>query len=717
MGARPALPGLRGRHGCPIPARLLAAAALVQARLHPRTIEAVKERADIVDVVGEHVVLKKKGREFVGICPFHDDTSPSMTVSPAKQFYYCFSCGAGGNAIKFLMELQRSSFSDVVLELARRYQVPVDTLEGPQQERLRQQLSLREQLYRVLSLAGGWFRSQLRAPEGAAALAYLRQSRGLSEATIEAFGLGYAPERWDGLLRHLQQVEGLAPEMLEAAGLVVPRKGGSGFYDRFRHRVMVPIRDRQGRVIAFGGRSLDGAEPKYLNSPETEVFEKGKHLFGLDRAADPIRRADRAVVVEGYFDVIALHAAGIGNAVAALGTALSSRQITQICRCCDGRRLVLNFDSDGAGVRAAQRAIGEVEQLALQGQLELRVLHLPSGKDPDEFLREHGAGEYRALLDQAPLWLDWQIEQVLAGRDLAQADQFQQAVTALVALLARLPQSAVRSRYLQQVAERLAGGQARLARQLEDDLRQQVKGQRWHGRATRWDPPGASTVQERAEAEVLRLYLHCPSQRPQIRRALREWEQEDFALRHHRSLWAAIGELEEDNLGVGRLEAVNRGEDSGVELTDLDLPRLLSDRLLLEESELQGRLVPLLQPSELQRLSLEQPLQQLRGAIALRARLATEKRCRHLLDAWRSQSLRTLEHCIAELLQQESIEPSGPAPGAIQAADLDMEQRVEALFVQLNADALRFQESYYAERRHLSALDQHRCMRLGEQAA
>ncbi|MEB3256243.1 MAG: DNA primase [Synechococcaceae cyanobacterium] len=690
---------------------------MVQARLHPRTIEAVKERADIVDVVGEHVVLKKKGREFVGICPFHDDTSPSMTVSPAKQFYYCFSCGAGGNAIKFLMELQRSSFSDVVLELARRYQVPVDTVEGPQQERLRQQLSRREQLHRVLNLAAGWFRSQLRAPEGAAALAYLRQSRGLSEATIEAFGLGYAPERWDGLLRHLQQVEGLVPETLEAAGLVVPRKGGSGFYDRFRHRVMVPIRDRQGRVIAFGGRSLDGAEPKYLNSPETEVFEKGKHLFGLDRAADPIRRADRAVVVEGYFDVIALHAAGISNAVAALGTALSSRQITQICRCCDGRRLILNFDSDGAGVRAAQRAIGEVEQLALQGQLELRVLHLPSGKDPDEFLREHGPGEYRALLDQAPLWLDWQIEQVLAGRDLAQADQFQQAVTALVALLARLPQSAVRSRYLQQVSERLAGGQARLARQLEDDLRQQVKGQRWHGRATRWDPPGASTVQERAEAEVLRLYLHCPLQRPQIRRALREWEQEDFALLHHRRLWAAIGELEEDNLGVGRLEAVNRGEDPGLELSDLDLPRLLSDRLLLEASELQGRLVPLLQPSELQLLSLEQPLQQLRGAIALRARLATEKRCRHLLDAWRSQSLRTLEHCIAELLLQERSEPPPPAPGAAPAADLDMEQRVEALFTQLNADALRFQESYYAERRHLSALDQHRCTRFGEQAA
>ena len=292
-------------------------------RLHPRTIEAVKERADIVDVVGEHVVLKKKGREFVGVCPFHDDKSPSMTVSPAKQFYYCFSCGAGGNAIKFLMELQRQSFSDVVLELARKYQLPVETLEGPQQERLRQQLSRRDQLHKVLAMAAGWFRSQLRSPEGAGALAYLRDQRGLSETTLEIFGLGYAPERWDGLLSHLQQVEGFAPDLLEAAGLVVPRRGGDGFYDRFRHRVMVPICDRQGRIIGFGGRSLDGGEPKYLNSPETEVFEKGKHLFGLDKAVNAIRKDDRAVVVEGYFDVIALHAAGITNAVAALGTALS----------------------------------------------------------------------------------------------------------------------------------------------------------------------------------------------------------------------------------------------------------------------------------------------------------------------------------------------------------------------------------------------------------
>ena len=663
----------------------------------------MKERADIVDVVGEHVVLKKKGREFVGICPFHDDKSPSMTVSPAKQFYYCFSCGAGGNAIKFLMELQRQSFSDVVLELARKYQLPVETLEGPQQERLRQQLSRRDQLHKALSLAAGWFRSQLRSPEGAPALAYLREQRGLSETTLESFGLGYAPERWDGLLSHLQQVEGLTPELLEAAGLVVPRRGGDGFYDRFRHRVMVPICDRQGRIIGFGGRSLDGGEPKYLNSPETEVFEKGKHLFGLDKAVNAIRKDDRAVVVEGYFDVIALHAAGITNAVAALGTALSSQQITQLCRCCDGKRLILNFDTDRAGVRAAQRAIGEVEQLALQGQLELRVLHLPAGKDPDEFLKEHGAGEYRSLLDQAPIWLDWQIDQVLEGRDLARSDQFQQAVSELVVLLGKLPASAVRSRYLQQVAERLSGGQARLALQLEDDLRQQVKGQRWHGRSQRWEQPGEAGLRERAEAELLRLYLHCPTNRGAIRAELRRRELDDFAIVHHRQLWAAISSLEEDNLGVGRLEAISRGVEPGLELADLELPRLLSDQLLLSDAEVPSdlltRLTPLLEPTDVQRLALANPLLQLRGATAALERQRSLKRCRHLLNAWSTQRLETLERCIARLLEEG---PAEPADG------LDMEARIDAMFADLNSDALRFQELYYNERKHIAHLDSQR---------
>ena len=686
---------------------------MVSTRLHPRTIEAVKERADIVDVVGEHVVLKKKGREFVGICPFHDDSKPSMTVSPTKQFYYCFSCGAGGNSIKFLMEFQRQSFSEVVLDLARRYQLPVETVDGPQQERLKQQLSRRDKLHRALALACGWFRSQLRTDAGVEALRYLREARGLSETTLDQFELGYAPDQWDGLLKHLQQVEGLAPELLEAAGLVVPRKGGNGFYDRFRHRVIVPIRDRQGRVIGFGGRSLDGSEPKYLNSPETEVFEKGKHLFGLDRASSAIRKDDRAVVVEGYFDVIALHAAGVTNAVASLGTALSSQQITQLCRCSDGKRIVLNFDADGAGVRAANRAIGEVEQLALQGQLELRVLHLPSGKDPDEFLKEHGAGDYRALLDQAPLWLDWQIEQVLEGRDLSKADQFQRSVSSLVALLGKLPQSAIRTHYIQQVAERLSGGQGRLALQLEEDLRQQVQGQRWHGRSTRHEKAGEASQRERSEAEILLLYLHCPNHRAGIRQELRRRELEDFALQHHRLLWSGITDLEEGNLGSVRLEAISRGQDRGDELADLDLPRLLTDQLLLENSDLVSRLTPLLEPDELQRVSLARPMDQLRGTAAMLERQKSHKRCRHLLEAWTGQRLQTLERCIAVLIDQEKNEHSSTTADN----NVDMEHRIHAMFEDLNAEALRFQELYYSERRHIQHLDQQRCAGYASEAS
>lgn len=669
-------------------------------RLHPRTIEAVKERADIVEVVGEHVVLKKKGKEFVGICPFHDDKSPSMTVSPAKQFYYCFSCGAGGNSLKFLMELKRQSFSDVVLELARKYSLPVETLDAPQQERLKEQLTRRDKIHRALALASGWFRANLRSPIGAAALNYLQKDRGLNNGTIELFELGYAPNKWDALISHLQQVENIDINCLEMAGLIVARKGGDGFYDRFRERLMVPIHDRQGRIIGFGGRSLEGVEPKYLNSPETEVFEKGKHLFGLDKAADPIRRADCAIVVEGYFDVIALHAAGVRHSVAALGTALGSQQITQLCRCCDSRRIVLNFDADGAGIRAAQRAIGEVEQQALQGQIELRILPLPEGKDPDDFLKLQGSANYLALVEQAPLWLDWQIEQVLIGMDLNRADQFQQVVKALVELLGKLPQSALRSHYLQRVAERLSGGQSRMALQLEEDLRQQVKGQRWHGRSSRHGQPGEAGIRERAEAALLRLYLHAPAVRAEIRRELRTRDLEDFGIPHHRKLWLVISELEESKLGIVEIEDICRGSSPGEALMDIDIAKLLSDHLLETNTALLQRLSELLEPSELQDLNLINPTQHLRGTTASLERQRVIRRCRHLIEAWGSQRLQSLEHCISLLLEADRIQPANNDDG---------EQRIDLLFNELNADAIRFQELYYNERRYLTELDAQRC--------
>ncbi len=673
---------------------------MVNARLHPKTIESVKERVDIVDVVGEHVVLKKKGKEYVGICPFHDDSKPSMSVIPGKQFYYCFSCGAGGNAIKFLMEFQRQSFSDVVLELAKKYQVPIDTVDGPHQERLKQQISRRDTQFRVLKLATGWFRNQLNSPCGENALNYLKNKRHLSEGTLINFELGYAPESWDSLLRYFVDIEKVSIEVLESAGLIVPRKGGNGFYDRFRNRIIVPIHDRQNRVIGFGGRSLDGSEPKYLNSPETEIFEKGKNLFGLDKSALSIRKKDYAVVVEGYFDVMALHDSGITNVVASLGTALSRNQITLLSRSTDSKKILLNFDSDSAGIRAANRAISEVENLAIQGQLDLRVLQLPSGKDPDEFLRDNSSSDYEALASKSPLWMDWQIDQSLKDLDLSKSDQFQVAVSNLVSLLGKLPQTAIRTHYLQKVAQRLSGGQARFALQLEEDLRNQIRGQRWHGRSKKYEKPQEVSHRERCESDILYIYIHCPNSRSFIRNQLRLRDLDDFAINHHRAIWSMICSIEEQKFGSETVEAINRGSDKGNILADVDLIKNLLDNFLVNNNEYLTKLNPFLEINELRQATLSEPDSQIRGALAVLEKQKSLKRCRHLIDAWSSQRLQTLENCISSLIIQENSDPSDST---------DMEKRVIKMFDELNNDAINFQELYYAERKHILYLDQQRC--------
>ena len=673
---------------------------MASARLHPRTIESVKERVDIVDVVGEHVVLKKKGKEYVGICPFHDDSKPSMSVIPGKQFYYCFSCGAGGNAIKFLMEFQRQSFSDVVLELAKKYQVPVDTVEGPQQERLKQQISRRDNLYRVLKLATGWFRNQLNSESGKNALHYLKSNRQLSDGTLINFELGYAPDNWDSLLRYFVDIEKVNVETLESAGLIVARKGGNGFYDRFRNRIIVPIHDRQKRVIGFGGRSLDGSDPKYLNSPETEIFEKGKNLFGLDKSATSIRKKDYAVVVEGYFDVMALHDSGITNVVASLGTALSRNQITLLSRSTESKKILLNFDSDNAGIRAANRAINEVESLAIQGQLDLRVLQLPHGKDPDEFLKENSSSEYEALATKAPLWMDWQIDQSLKDLDLSQSDQFQVAVSDLVSLLGKLPQTAIRTHYLQKVAERLSGGQGRFALQLEEDLRNQISGQRWHGRSKKYEKPQEVSHRERSEADILFIYIHCPTSRTFIRKELRLRDLDDFAINHHRVIWSIISNIEESKFGPDIVEDINRGTNTSNVLAEVDLIKNLLDNFLVSNNEYLPKLNPLLEANELRQATLSEPESEVRGALAVLEKQKSLKRCRHLIDAWSSQRLQTLENCIASLIIQENSEPSNSS---------DMESQVIKMFEELNNDAINFQELYYAERKHILHLDQQRC--------
>jgi DNA primase len=619
-------------------------------RLHPDTVEDVKQRADIVDVVSEHVVLRKQGKDYTGLCPFHDDKSPSFSVSPSKQFYYCFSCGAGGNAIKFLMELGKRPFADVVLDLAKRYQVPIKTLEPAQRQELQRQLSLRDQLYEVLALTSKFYEHALRQPDGQAALTYLTHQRQLDEPTIQDFQLGYAPAGWQTLYGYLVEQKRFPVELVEKAGLIVPRQEGRGYYDRFRDRLIIPIHDLQGRVIGFGGRALGDEQPKYLNSPETELFDKGKTLYALDRARAAIAKQDRAVVVEGYFDVIALHAAGITNAVASLGTALSAFQVRQLLRYTESKQVVLNFDADAAGTKAAERAIGEVADLAYQGEVKLRVLNLPQGKDPDEFLKTHTALDYRDLLQDAPLWIDWQVQQILAVTDLTQADQFQQGVQEIAQLLGNLPNATLRTHYIHRCAELLSQNSGRLTIQLESDLRTQVRGQRWHGRSQKWQSPADRSLLEESEAQLLRLYLHVPEYRALIKSSLEERDL-DFSLSRHRLLWQLV-------LDIETLDAP---------AAQRNLLSLLQDRCM-EADDRFAFVQPLFQLDEkTQRDLLRAPLV-VRTAIASLERVMCEKRRRHFLDLWKQTDCTTLPELALYYQQQMYAENQ-------RIEEIDREQR------------------------------------------
>jgi DNA primase len=529
-------------------------------RLHPDTIEQVKQRADIVDVVSERVVLRKRGKDYVGLCPFHEEKSPSFTVTPHKQMYYCFGCNAGGNAINFLMAVAKQSFSEVVLDLARRYQVPVQTLEPEQRQELQRQLSLREQLYEILAVTASFYQHTLRQSQGQLALKYLQANRCLSEETIQQFQLGYAPSGWETLYRYLIEVKRYSVGLVEKAGLIVPRKAGGGYYDRFRDRLIIPIHDVQGRVIGFGGRSLGDEQPKYLNSPETELFDKGKTLFALDKARDAITKQDQAVVVEGYFDAIALHATGITNVVASLGTALSQEQVRQLLRYTESKRIILNFDADAAGTKASERAISEIAPLVYGGQVQLRILNLPDGKDADEFLSQtvNAAEQYRQLLLDAPWWIDWQINQLLIGQNLNVASQFQQVAQEMVKLLNQLDDINKLTYYINHCAQLLSQGQSRRVPLLIENLQAQIKKplvnrlkkssprlknqQNKHSRLNLAFGSDRNLLQQ-AEALLLRIYLHCPEYRQTIFDTL---EAQDllFSLSHHRFLWRQILELQ-----------------------------------------------------------------------------------------------------------------------------------------------------------------------------
>jgi len=632
-------------------------------RLHPDTIEQVKQRTDIVDVISEHVVLRKGGKGFVGLCPFHQEKSPSFSVSPTKQMYYCFGCNAGGDAIKFLMEIGKHSFSEVVLDLARRYQVSVQTLEPEQRQELQRQLSLREQLYEVLAVTAQFYQHALQQPQGQQAFNYLQSSRKLSLATIQQFGLGYAPTGWETLYRYLVEHKRYPVQLLEKAGLIRQRQSGDGYYDYFRDRLVIPIHDSQGRVIGFGGRTLSDEQPKYLNSPETELFNKGKTLFALDKAKSAISQMDQAVVVEGYFDAIALHAAGINNVVASLGTALSLEQVRQLLRYSESKQLVLNFDADSAGTQAAERAIGEIATLAYRGEVQLRILNLPEGKDADEYLHTYTpscevvapgnpdaptlrAEHYQELLKSAPLWIDWQIQQILANRDLKQASQFQQVAQQMVKLLQQIENRDTRNYYVAHCAELLSLGDARLVPLRAENLLAQiapvknyqnskpVKRQQALASNIRRLPPtsqafpekGDRSLLEQAEALLLRIYLHCPEHRQAVSDALKERDLQ-FSLSHHRFLWRKILEVTSEDT---RQETIHH---FSITQPQLDLISRLQLQCLQFEDQM-AQISHLFHVDEKTQHDMLRGSQVIQATTACMERVLCEKRYRHFLELW-----------------------------------------------------------------------------------
>ena len=474
-------------------------------RIPEDILQRIRDATDIVDLISEHVQLVKKGRNYSGLCPFHDEKTPSFSVDPDRQFYHCFGCGVGGNAFKFIQEIDRVTFVEAVKFLAERTGIALPERSGPSRE----EDAATDELYRANDLAQKYFHHLLLNDDvGASARTYL-QTRRLSGDTIERFGLGYAPPEWDALLKVAGR-RGLSPQILERAGLALQSSKSSGHYDRFRDRIAFPIANLSNRTIAFGARALQpDQEPKYLNSPETSIYQKGRVLYGLSETRDVIRRQDAVLVVEGYMDLISLAQIGIQHVVATSGTALTEDHCRLLARF--ARQVVLLFDGDAAGSTAAMRAL----EVLLSTGLDVRVVSLPSEHDPDTFVQKHGPDALLKRAENAQSVLDFYLEQLAQQYDLSSVEGKGRAVETFKPLIAKLnkPQEAVRrDLLLREVAQRLSVD--------EQALRHEVQASVGHRPASRREgsePPPTTAAPDppRHELEFIGLLLNFPQFIPQ----------------------------------------------------------------------------------------------------------------------------------------------------------------------------------------------------------
>ncbi|SMB93035.1 DNA primase [Thermanaeromonas toyohensis ToBE] len=406
-------------------------------------IEEIKTRVDIIDLISEYVPLKRRGQNYVGLCPFHTEKTPSFTVSPSKQLFYCFGCGVGGDAFTFLMKREGLNFSEALTRLAERVGINLEEGEGAGIFKLRRE---KERLYQIGALAARFYHLiLLRHPTAAQAREYLQRRRVSLEA-VRKFELGYAPDSPRALVDYLKR-HGFHPREIALAGLAASR-APEGSFDRFRRRLMFPVKDPAGKVIGFGGRALDNSEPKYLNTPETPLFRKGHHLYGLHLAVAGIRRRGKAVVVEGYLDAISAWQHGVDNVVATLGTALTIEQARALKRYTE--EVIIAYDADAAGRAAALRVLGVLADMGLR----VRVLLLPEGKDPDEFLQRQGGQAFQKLVEEAPPWLVYIIEQVAQSYNLADPSECVKAIQKIIPYLAKIEDAVERDNYVRILSRR-----------------------------------------------------------------------------------------------------------------------------------------------------------------------------------------------------------------------------------------------------------------------
>ncbi|WP_339883529.1 DNA primase [Vreelandella maris] len=486
-----------------------------------RFIDDLLGRVDVVEVVGERVQLKKAGRNYSGLCPFHQEKTPSFTVSADKQFYHCFGCGANGNALRFLMEYDKLPFPEAVEQLAGRLGIEVPR-EGADDPRAQQREKKRKEGVNLLELAASFYRERLKMQEGQPAQRYLA-GRGLSDEVIKTYGIGYAPAGWEALKQHLSE-RGIGEPVQVEYGLLIHREDTGRTYDRFRDRVMFPIRDLRGRTIAFGGRVMGDDQPKYLNSPETPVFHKGRELYGLYEARQASSKLEQLVMVEGYMDVVALAQYGIHNAVATLGTATTEDHLTRLFRLVS--RVVFCFDGDRAGRQAASRALETALPQMIDGR-EARFLFLPEGDDPDTLVRREGTQAFQDRVTCAMPLSEFLFEQAAQGRDLNTVEGRERFASQVLEALNKVPDGMLKSLLLESLAQRSGLAQEQLKVLLEKRTqaaqRHLAQGELEQGEtdSTSGSPSAvklASTQPSRSRSQVLspvgrivQLLLHEPN--------------------------------------------------------------------------------------------------------------------------------------------------------------------------------------------------------------